>query len=212
MRILLADDHALFRAGLRALLSDLPSAEIVAEASDGVEATRQAAEFQPDLAFLDIAMPGLNGLGALAQIKAARPQTRVIVLSMHLNEDYIRRALSAGSDGYMVKDSAPAELTVAIRAVMSGQKYLSAAATALLIQQALPGIREADPLQALSPRQREVLRMVAEGKSTKEIARLLELSSKTVDIHRAQIMQRLDIHDVAGLTRFAIRAGLVGID
>lgn len=212
MRIMLADDHALFRAGLRALLSDLPSAEIVGEASDGLEATRQANLLQPDLAFLDIAMPGLNGLGALAQIKATRPEIRVIVLSMHLNEDYIRRALGAGSDGYMVKDAAPAELKAAVRAVMSGQKYLSPAATALLIQQALPGIRESDPLQALSPRQREVLRLVAEGKSTKEIARLLELSSKTVDIHRAQIMQRLDIHDVAGLTRCAIRAGLVGID
>lgn len=212
MRIMLADDHALFRAGLRALLSDLPATEIVAEASDGHEAVRCAAEFQPDLTFLDIGMPGLNGLGALTQIKAAHPGIRVIVLSMHLNEDYIRRALGAGSDGYMVKDSAPSELRVAIQAVMSGQKYLSPAATSLLVLQALPAMREADPLQALSPRQREVLRMVAEGMSTKEIARALELSSKTVDIHRAQIMQRLDIHDVAGLTRFAVKAGLIDVD
>lgn len=212
MKILIADDHALFRAGLRALLSDIAGVQIVAEASNGAEAVQMAAATQPDLVFLDIAMPVLGGMDATEQVKAARPRTRVIVLSMHLNEDYIRRALNAGADGYMVKDSAPSELKVAVQAVMSGSNYLSPAAASLLIQHALPGMREADPLQALSPRQREVLRMVAEGKSTKEIARLLELSPKTVDIHRAQIMQRLDIHDVAGLTRFAVRVGLVGTD
>jgi DNA-binding NarL/FixJ family response regulator len=212
MKILIADDHALFRAGLRALLCDIAGVQIVAEASNGEEAVQLAASTQPDLAFLDVAMPLLGGMIATEQIKTARPQTRVIVLSMHLNEDYIRRALSAGADGYMVKDSAPSELKVAVQAVMAGRNYLSPAAASLLIQQALPGMREADPMQALSPRQREVLRMVAEGRSTKEIARLLDLSPKTVDIHRAQIMQRLDIHDVAGLTRFAVRVGLVTID
>ena len=212
MRLLLADDHVLFRAGLRALLSDIDGVQIVAEAGDGAEAVQLAASTEPDLAFLDIAMPRLNGLAATAQIKAARPATRVIVLSMHLTEDYIRRALSAGADGYMVKDAAPSELKVALQAVMGGGNYLSPAAASLLIKQALPGMKGADPLAALSPRQTEVLRMVAEGKSTKEIARLLDLSPKTVDIHRAQVMQRLDIHDVAGLTRFAVRAGLVGTD
>ena len=212
MKILIADDHALFRAGLRALLSDIPGVTIVAEASDGAEAVQLCASCAPDLAFLDIAMPQLNGLQATQRIKAAQPATRVIVLSMHLNEDYIRRALSAGADGYMVKDSAPSELTVAVQGVMAGSNYLSPAAASLLIQQALPGMKQNDPLQALSPRQVEVLRMVAEGKSTKEIARLLDLSPKTVDIHRAQVMQRLDIHDVAGLTRFAVRVGLVGTD
>ena len=212
MRLLLADDHVLFRAGLRALLSDIDGMQIVAEAGDGAEAVRLAASTEPDLAFLDIAMPRLNGLAATAQIKAARPATRVIVLSMHLTEDYIRRALGAGADGYMVKDAAPSELKVAVQAVMAGGNYLSPAAASLLIKQALPGMKGADPLAALSPRQVEVLRMVAEGKSTKEIARLLDLSPKTVDIHRAQVMQRLDIHDVAGLTRFAVRAGLVDTD
>lgn len=212
MRLLLADDHVLFRAGLRALLSDIDGMQIVAEAGDGAEAVRLAASTEPDLAFLDIAMPRLNGLAATAQIKAARPATRVIVLSMHLTEDYIRRALGAGADGYMVKDAAPSELKVAVQAVMAGGNYLSPAAASLLIKQALPGMKGADPLAALSPRQAEVLRMVAEGKSTKEIARLLDLSPKTVDIHRAQVMQRLDIHDVAGLTRFAVRAGLVDTD
>ena len=212
MRLLLADDHVLFRAGLRALLSDIDGMQIVAEAGDGAEAVRLAASTEPDLAFLDIAMPRLNGLAATAQIKAARPATRVIVLSMHLTEDYIRRALSAGADGYMVKDAAPSELKVAVQAVMAGGNYLSPAAASLLIKQALPGMKGADLLAALSPRQAEVLRMVAEGKSTKEIARLLDLSPKTVDIHRAQVMQRLDIHDVAGLTRFAVRAGLVDTD
>jgi len=212
MRILLADDHALFRAGLRALLSDIQGVEIVAEASDGVEAVQLCASCTADLVFLDIAMPHLNGLLATQRIKAARPATRVIVMSMHLTEDYIRRALNAGADGYMVKDSAPSELTVAVQAVMAGSNYLSPAAASLLIQQALPGMKNNDPLRLLSPRQIEVLRMVAEGKTTKEIARLLVLSPKTVDIHRAQVMQRLDIHDVAGLTRFAVRVGLVGTD
>ncbi len=212
MKILLADDHALFRAGLRALLADIPGVQIVAEAGDGAEAVQLAAATEPDLVFLDIAMPRLNGMAATQQIKAARPETRVIVLSMHLNEDYIRRALSVGADGYMVKDSAPSELAVAVQAVMAGRNYLSPAAASLLIRQALPGIKQADPLHALSPRQSEVLRMVAEGKSTKEIARLLDLSPKTVDIHRAQVMQRLDIHDVAGLTRFAVKVGLVATD
>ena len=212
MNILIADDHALFRAGLRALLCDIPGVTIVAEASDGAQAVQLCASCEPDLAFLDIAMPQLTGLQATQRIKAAQPATRVIVLSMHLNEDYIRRALNAGADGYMVKDSAPSELSVAVQAVMAGSNYLSPAAASLLIQQALPGMKQNDPLQALSPRQVEVLRMVAEGKSTKEIARLLELSPKTVDIHRAQVMQRLDIHDVAGLTRFAVRVGLVGTD
>jgi DNA-binding NarL/FixJ family response regulator len=212
MRILLADDHTLFRAGLRALLSDINGVQIVAEASDGAEAVELAARTEPDLAILDIAMPRLNGLAATEKIKAARPATRIIVLSMHLNEEYIRRALSAGADGYMVKDSAPSELAVALQAVMAGGNYLSPAAASLLIKQALPGMKGSDPLHLLSPRQVEVLRMVAEGKSTKEIARLLDLSPKTVDIHRAQVMQRLDIHDVAGLTRFAVRVGLVGTD
>jgi DNA-binding NarL/FixJ family response regulator len=212
MRVLIADDHALFRAGLRALLADLAGVEIVGEAADGAQAVAMAAETGPDLVFLDIAMPGMNGLVATEQIKTARPQTTVIVLSMHLNTDYIQRALRAGADGYMIKDSAPGELRLAVQAVMTGQSYLSPAAASLLIKQALPAIREGDPLAALSPRQREVLRLVAEGNSTKEIARRLDLSPKTVDIHRAQLMQRLDIHDVAGLTRFAVRVGLVGTD
>lgn len=212
MKILIADDHALFRAGLRALLADAAGSDGVIEAGDGAEAVRLTREHAPDLVFLDIAMPVLGGLAAIAQVKAAQPAARVIVLSMHLNEEYIRRALAAGANGYMVKDSAPSELLVAVRAVMAGRHYLSPAAASLLIQQALPGIKESDPLQALSPRQAEVLRMVAEGQSTKEIARVLGLSPKTVDIHRAQVMQRLDIHDVAGLTRFAVRVGLVGTD
>ncbi|MEN9544733.1 MAG: hypothetical protein RLZZ598_1566 [Pseudomonadota bacterium] len=212
MKLLIADDHALFRAGLRALLSDIDGVKIVAEASDGTEAVQAAAASKPDLVFLDIAMPGLGGLDATVRIKAARPQTRVIVLSMHLNADYIRRALNAGADGYMVKDSAPSELKVAVQAVMAGSNYLSPAAASLLIQQALPSMKDADPLQVLSPRQREVLQLVAEGRSTKEIARALDLSPKTVDIHRTQLMQRLDIHDVAGLTRFAVKMGLVGTD
>jgi DNA-binding NarL/FixJ family response regulator len=212
VRILIADDHALFRAGLRALLADAAGSDGVLEAGDGAEAVRLTREHAPELVFMDIAMPVLGGLAAVVEVKSAQPAARIIVLSMHLNEEYIRRALAAGADGYMVKDSAPSELLVAVQAVMAGRHYLSPAAASLLIRQALPGIMGADPLQALSPRQTEVLRMVAEGLSTKEIARTLGLSPKTVDIHRAQIMQRLDIHDVASLTRFAVRVGLVGTD
>lgn len=212
MKILLADDHELFRAGLRALLTDIAGVVIVGEARDGEEAVQLAAATAPDLVFVDIAMPVMNGIVATEKIKSARSATRVIVLSMHLNADYIRRALSAGADGYIVKDSAPAELKIAVQAMMAGASYLSPAAASLLIKQAMPGLKGTSPLLALSPRQQEVLRLVAEGKSTKDIARALELSTKTVDVHRAQIMQRLDIHDVAGLTRFAIRSGLIEAD
>ena len=212
MKILIADDHALFRAGLRALLSGIEGVEIVGESADGLAAVELAASTRPDLVFLDIAMPRLNGIAAAERIKAAQPGVRVIVLSMHLTEEYIRRALAAGADGYMLKDLAPSELHLAVRAVMAGGHHLSPAAATLLVKQALPGLKSSDPLQALSPRQREVLRMVAQGHSTKEIARSFDLSTKTVDIHRAQIMQRLDIHDIAGLTRFAIKAGLVDAD
>jgi DNA-binding NarL/FixJ family response regulator len=209
MRVLLVDDHALFRSGMSALLSDIAGTVIVGEAADGVQAIEMAAITRPDLVFLDIDMPRLNGILATAKIKAASPETRVIVLSMHLSGDYIRRALIAGADGYMVKDSAPYELRLAVQAMMVGHRYLSPPAASLLIQQALPMLKEDDPLHGLTERQADVLRMVAEGKTTKDIARALCRSTKTIDIHRGQLMQRLDIHDIAGLTRFAVRVGLV---
>ena len=190
----------------------MPGMEIVGEAGDGAAAVAMAMaiETQPDLVFLDIGMPGMNGIVAAGRIKAALPQVRVIVLSMHLNEDHIRRALNAGADGYMVKDAAPSELKAAVQAMAVGQSYLSPAAASVLIRQALPALRQADPMSVLTARQSDVLRLVADGKTTKDIARLLQVSPKTVDVHRTQLMQRLDIHDIAGLTRFAVRVGLVG--
>jgi len=212
VRVLLADDHTLFRAGLMALLGDQPGMDIVGEAGDGAEAVKLAIDTRPDLVFLDIAMPVMNGIVATQQIKAALPGTRVVVLSMHLNEDHIRRALSAGADGYMVKDAAPSELKLAVHAMRVGLSYLSPAAASLLIQQVLPVLRMADPLNGLTARQSVVLRMIAEGMTSKGIARELKVSPKTIDIHRTQLMQRLDIHDIAGLTRFAVRVGLVGTE
>lgn len=211
MRALLVDDHAMFRSGLSVLLQDIPGTIVVGEASDGAQAIELATSTQPDLVFTDIAMPVLNGIQATAKIKAACPRTRVIVLSMHLSEDHIRRALIAGADGYMVKDAAPSELGLAVRAMMVGQRYLSPAAASVLIQQALPVLKQEDPLRGLTERQTDVLRMVAEGNSTKDIARILRRSPKTIEIHRTQLMQRLDIHDIAGLTRFAVRVGLVDV-
>lgn len=194
---------------MAALLSAIPGTTIVGEAADGVQAIELATTLQPDLVFTDIAMPKLNGILAMAKIKAACPGARVIVLSMHLTEDHIRRALIAGADGYMVKDAAPSELGLAVQAMMVGQRYLSPAAASLLIQQALPILKQSDPLHGLTERQADVLRMVAEGNTTKDIARVLHRSPKTIDIHRSQLMQRLDIHDIAGLTRFAVSVGLV---
>ena len=209
-RVLLVDDHALVRAGIRALLETLPRFEVVGEAGDGLEALRLVAELAPDVVLLDITLPGLNGLEVATRVGALGKGTRVLMLSMHASPEYAARAFSAGAAGYLNKDSAFDELAAALKAILAGSRYLSLAIdpvqVALFERQAASGGGEID---RLTPRQRQVLQLMAEGLGTREIADRLILSVKTVETHRAQIMQRLDIHDVAGLVRFAIRHGLL---
>jgi len=210
MRIVLVDDHTLFRAGIRALLADIAVGEVVAEASDGQEALRLIELHRPDVAILDIGMTGLNGLEVAAQVAADYPDVHVIILSMHAVEEYVLQALRAGAVGYLLKDADTVELGLALKAVMRGEIYLSPAVSrqvvARYVQQASAA---ADEQEHLSLRQRETLQLIAEGHTTQEIAYRLGISVKTVEKHRAQLMERLGIHDVAGLVRYAIRAGLV---
>ena len=213
IRVLLADDHRLMRAGLRALLKSLELVQVVAEAGNGHEAIQLAEQHQPDIVIIDIGMRELNGLEATARIVKLAPAPRIIVLSMHANEEYVRRALQAGAAGYLLKGAEPAELELAIRAVMRGETYLTPAVSKQVVQNYLhPREMKTNPIQELTPRQREVLQLVAEGHSTKDIAQKLNLSVKTVDTHRTELMQRLDIHDIAGLVRYAIRIGLINAD
>lgn len=208
-RILLVDDHALVRAGMRSLLQEIPGVQVVAEASDGAEALRLAAELRPDVVLLDIAMKGMNGLDAAARLREQLPAAKVIVLSMHTSEEYVLLALRAGAAGYLIKDSATSELELALKAVARGETYLSPAISRQVVDGYVQRVGAAAAPDPLTPRQREVLKRVAEGRSTKEIAYELKLSVKTVETHRAQIMERLGIRDVAGLVRYAMRAGLV---
>jgi DNA-binding NarL/FixJ family response regulator len=215
-RILLADDHQLVRAGIRSLLQRLHDVRVVAEASDGDEALRLVATEQPDNVLMDIGMAGLNGLAATERIAQAFPAVRVIILSMHDNKEYVLQALRAGAAGYLLKDAAKAELELAVRAVACGETYLSPPVSkhviAAYVQRAIgtPATPESEAnLERLTPRQQEVLRLIAAGQTSQAIAGTLGISVKTVETHRAQIMERLDIHDVAGLVRYAIHIGLV---
>ena len=213
LRVLLADDHTLVRAGLRKLLESLPDIEVVGEADDGLALLQLAQQLQPNLVLMDIAMPGLNGLEATARLTKTQPDVRVVILSMHQNEEYVRQALRNGAVAYLLKDAAPLELELALKAVLRGETYLSPAVSRGIVTDYVQRLRaDEQPGDALTPRQREVLQLVAEGHSTKEIARRLDLSVKTVDTHRSQLMKQLDIHEVAGLVRYAMRNGLISPD
>jgi len=210
IRVLLADDHTLVRAGLRGLLEGIAGVEVVGEAEDGHEVVRLAGELHPDVVLLDIGMPGLNGLDAAAQLVKMDDRMRVLILSMHNAEEYVLRALRAGCAGYLLKRSAVSELEIAVRAVARGETYLSPRVSKQIVDDYVGRTRgSADPLEALTPRQREILQLVAEGHTSKEIAERLQLSFKTVEAHRAQIMERLNLQDVTGLVRFAVRVGLI---
>jgi DNA-binding NarL/FixJ family response regulator len=219
--VLLADDHTLFRAGVRMLLGELTDVEIVGEASDGHETLSLVQTLKPDVIFLDIAMKGLNGIEVASRITHILPSARIIILSMHASEEYVVRALQAGVDGYLLKDSVPGELEFALRAVLRGDKFLSPAVSKSVVGGFL-GQHDSNPnrdpsptlvpLERLTPRQRETLQLIAEGATTKEIAAKLKRSVKTIEAHRAELMNRLDIHDIAGLVRYAIRIGLISSD
>jgi DNA-binding NarL/FixJ family response regulator len=210
IRVLLVDDHKLFRAGIRSLLQTLDDIKVVAEAGDGREALRLVETHRPDVVLLDIIMPSLNGLDAAARMARASPCSRVIMLSMNADADSVLKTLRAGAVGYLVKTADPAELELAIRAAARGEKFLSSAISEHVIAACLKRFdQKQTSLERLTPRLREVLQLVAEGQTTKEIAQCLGLSVKTVETHRAQLMERLDIHDIAGLVRYAIRMGVV---
>lgn len=213
IRILLADDHALVRAGIRGLLQKITNVEVIAEAENGLEALQLIKKLKPDIAFLDIAMPELDGLTAAARVAKDFPSVRVIILSMHSDQEYVLRALRAGAKGYLLKGARSSELELAVLAVARGETYLSPAASVHVVDDVVRrGSAEPGPLDRLTPRQRQVLQLIAEGNTRKEIAQKLQVSAKTVDTFRAQLMEELNIHDVAGLVRFAISAGLISAD
>jgi len=207
-RIILADDHQLFRQGLRSLL-EKAGHEVVGEAADGRAAVALAQTLHPDIAVLDLSMPLLNGLDAAVEMKRVAPGTKAILLTMYTDKEYVLRALDAGARGYVLKTQAAEDLVRAVREISAGEVYLSPAVSVSVVDAYLGKTRaNEDPL---TPRERQILQLVAEGKTTKEIANLLTISFKTAESHRNRAMQKLDIHDVAGLTRYAIRRGLIHI-
>jgi DNA-binding NarL/FixJ family response regulator len=207
--VVLVDDHQLVRAGIGALLRELPDVDVVGEGADGESAIRLAQESAPDVLFLDLVMPGMSGLVALERIIGQQPDLKVIILSMHSSEEHVVRALQLGAAGYMLKDVAPEELPLALNAVMNGDTWLSSAISRTAIAEYVERTAHEAPHDTLTARQEQVLRLIAGGHSTRDIGAQLDLSVKTIETFRAQIMERLDIHDVAGLVRYAIRQGIV---
>ncbi|HEY8515735.1 MAG TPA: response regulator transcription factor [Candidatus Binatia bacterium] len=226
IRIVIADDHVFVRAGIRALVERMPDLEVVGEASDGAEVIRLVEETTPDVVLMDVARPGFDGAEATARVLRASPTTRVVAVSVHADPESVLRAIDAGASGYVLKDASVVELELAIHAALEGGTFLSPRVSGLVVEayrrrstgqggEAGTDVHPASDrarLARLTPRQRQILQLVAEGASSRSIARRLELSVKTIESHRAQLMERLGIHDVAGLVRFAIRAGLVRVE
>ncbi len=214
--LLLIDDHSLIRAGVRALVADIPGYQVIGEASDGAQLSELTAALDPDIILLDISMKQVNGLDALEKLQRCMPRSKVLILSMHTDSALVMRALQAGAHGYLLKDTTATELAQALDALRNGDRYLSPAIAHTVIQQALTGaappLGEVADTHNLTARQLEILRLVVRGKSTREIAAGLGLSIKTVETHRAQIMKRLQIHDVAGLVLFCVREGIISLD
>jgi DNA-binding NarL/FixJ family response regulator len=221
IKVLLADDHTLVRAGIRALLESLDGVAVVAEARDGRDALRLVDEHLPDVVLMDIAMSGLNGLEATVRITKEYPLTKVIILSMHASEEYVLQSLRSGASGYLLKDAYLTELEMAIKSVAGGETYLSPPVSKHVIadyKRRVGGntededMRGVTPYEKLTQRQREILQLIAEGNTTQEIAQKLSISAKTVETHRMQLMDRLNIHDIPGLVRFAIKIGIISLD
>jgi len=213
-KILLADDHKIIRDGLRALLEKEPDMEVVGEAQDGITTVRLAKKFLPNIVIMDIAMPDMNGIDATRQIISETQGVKVIALSMHSDRRFVLQMLKAGASGYLLKDSAFEELASAIKTVMAGQPYLSPKITDVVIKEYIVSLpkNEESVFTKITTREREVLQLLAEGKATKQIAAFLNVSVKTIETHRQQIMEKLDIHSVAELTKYAIREGLTSLE
>lgn len=216
IRIVLADDHLLIRAGLQALLTTIPDFEVVGEAADGLEGVEIVERVQPDVCLMDITMPRLNGLQATERIRKQVRSCAVIIISMHVDDEFVQYAMRAGAKGYLPKDIESSHLESAIRAVMRGETCFPPLRTRLrlagedALRSPLPASH--DSLNTLTPRQRDVLKLIAEGRTTKEAAKLLGVSAKTVESHRSQLMDRLATYDIPGLVRFAMRAGIVPLE
>jgi DNA-binding NarL/FixJ family response regulator len=206
IQVVLADDHPLVRSGIRALLGSIPGVRVMAEVSDGKELLSVLDSVRPDVVITDISMPGIDGITALAQIRSRHPDIRIIVLSMHDEPEVVRRAVASGASAYLRKDANDFELASALHSVMATGSYISAGVAKLLLEPAEPSIEE-----QLTPRQIEILQLLAEGRSAKEIGFALGLSSKTIDVHRARIMDRLGVRDLPSLTLYAVRKGLLKV-
>jgi DNA-binding NarL/FixJ family response regulator len=205
IRVVLADDHDLVRSGIKALLAMVPGVQVIAEARDGQELIKLVDDLGPDIAMTDISMPpGMDGIAAIAQIHSKHPEVHLLAVSMYDTVDFVKRAVASGACGYLMKDASSFELEQAIRAVMATGRYFSSGIAQLLLRPSAPTVND-----LLTDRQVEILTWIARGKASKEIAHVLGLSSKTIDVHRARIMERLSMNDVAGLTRYAVRSGLV---
>jgi DNA-binding NarL/FixJ family response regulator len=211
-RILLVDDHTILRAGLRSLLSAYPDFDVVGEAGDGEDALALVGRLKPDVVIMDIAMPRVNGLVATRLIMQAYPNTRILILTQYDSKDYVLPLLYAGAAGYVLKQTVDTELVTAIRAVAEGESFLYPPVAKLVLAAYLQGAaaKSHDPYEHLTQREREVLIMVAQGRSSREIASLLHLSPNTVDVHRSRMMQKLDLHGIAGVSAYAVRRGLTG--
>ncbi len=211
IRVLVADDHALVRGGIRALIEELPELQIVAEASDGPEALRLIGQHQPDVALIKTPLSRLNGVEVVVQVRMEWPRVHVIVLSAHADVNFLRQAQSCGAAGYLTMNDSASELELAIKTVAFGKTHISSSVTDPLVDFVRCGAGDGTK-KALTPRQREVLRLLAQGNSTKRIALLLNISAKTIETHRMLLMERLGIHDIAGLVRYAIKAGLIRLE